>query len=163
MDKNYKLPKFGIGPLYGLIVFGMTFAAVMLRGNEHFIGARMNSTAGAIWAIIGLGLIYLGCYLWVKAVLVEKLDDALKAGELRTTGVFSMVRNPIYSAIMLVCSGLLCVVGNLWFMLLPFFYWLLMTVMVKLTEEKTLRKMFGSQYEEYCKRVNRCIPYPTSR
>lgn len=34
-----------------------------------------------------------------------------------------------------------------------------MTVLMKHTEEKWLKNLYGKEYEEYCKRVNRCIPW----
>ena len=32
------------------------------------------------------------------------------------------------------------------------------TVRVNEQEEKWLRELYGQEYEDYCKRVNRCIP-----
>jgi len=49
--------------------------------------------------------------------------------------------------------------GNLWFFILPFLYWGFMTVLMKHTEEKWLRDLYGAQYDEYCSRVNRCWPW----
>jgi protein-S-isoprenylcysteine O-methyltransferase Ste14 len=34
-----------------------------------------------------------------------------------------------------------------------------MTVVLKNTEEKWLLDLYGKEYEEYKKRVNRCIPF----
>ena len=44
-------------------------------------------------------------------------------------------------------------------MILPFVFWGFMTVLMKHTEEKWLRRTFGQPYDEYCKKVNRCIPW----
>ena len=35
------------------------------------------------------------------------------------------------------------------------------TVTLKLTEEKWLRNLYGQDYADYMKRVNRCIPWPS--
>lgn len=35
-----------------------------------------------------------------------------------------------------------------------------MTVLMKNTEEKWLYALYGQEYLDYCKRVNRCIPWP---
>ena len=47
------------------------------------------------------------------------------------------------------------------FMVLPFIVinWIILTVVLKNTEEKWLTGLYGSEYEEYKKRVNRCIPW----
>ena len=37
--------------------------------------------------------------------------------------------------------------------------WLIMTIALKNTEEKWLLDLYGNEYEEYKKRVNRCIPW----
>lgn len=71
---------------------------------------------------------------WIKAVIRQKIGDEIKKGKLVTTGIYSIVRNPIYSAFLL-------------------------TFLVKQTEEKWLLEKFGDRYVEYCKRVNRIIPW----
>ena len=38
-------------------------------------------------------------------------------------------------------------------------FWALLTVMMQTVEEKWLLDEFGDEYKEYCKRVNRCIPW----
>lgn len=35
----------------------------------------------------------------------------------------------------------------------------IMTVVLKVTEEKWLHELYGQEYKEYCKCVNRCIPF----
>lgn len=76
-----------------------------------------------------------------------------------TAGVYSLVRNPIYSAFLFFCTGALFISGNIFFYPLFFFYWLFMVVLMKCTEEKWLKNLYGREYEEYCRRVNRCIPW----
>ena len=41
-----------------------------------------------------------------------------------------------------------------------FFYWIFMTVLMKCTEEKWLKNLYG---REYCRRVKRCIPWREKR
>ena len=48
---------------------------------------------------------------------------------------------------------------DLFFLILPFAYWLFLTILLKNTEEKWLRELYGKEYEEYCRRVNRCWPW----
>lgn len=70
-----------------------------------------------------------------------------------------MCRNPIYTAFMFFCTGALFISGNIFFLPLFFFYWILMTVLMKNTEEKWLLELYGIEYANYCKKVNRCIPW----
>lgn len=78
---------------------------------------------------------------------------------LSVTGVYSIVRNPCYSGIMLMCMGMLFMAHNLCLLSLPFVYWLAMTILMKCSEEKWLLDLYGQEYALYCKRVNRCIPW----
>ena len=39
------------------------------------------------------------------------------------------------------------------------FTWALMAIMLKPTEEKWLRNLYGTEYDAYCKRVNRTWPW----
>ncbi len=77
---------------------------------------------------------------------------------LAPSGVYALVRNPIYSAFLSVCTGTLMIYGNLWLLILPVLYWLFLTVLMKCTEEKWVKNLYGAEYDEYCRRVNRCIP-----
>ena len=40
-----------------------------------------------------------------------------------------------------------------------FIFWALMAIMLKPTEEKWLRNLYGTEYDAYCKRVNRTWPW----
>ena len=44
-------------------------------------------------------------------------------------------------------------------MLLPFVFWWLMGFMMRHTEEKWLRRLYGAEYDAYCRRVNRTWPW----
>lgn len=109
--------------------------------------------------IIGILFILFGIYLWVNAVIVCKLDDNIRSNKLVTTGVYAYVRNPIYSAVLLVCTGAIIIANNLYLLVLPVIYWAFLTVLMKNTEEKWLLNMYGDEYINYCKKVNRCIPF----
>ena len=97
--------------------------------------------------------------LYLKAVFFDKIDTYVKKNQLIITGVYAYVRNPIYSAFMFVCTGILCIYANLILLFLPFVYWAFMTMLMKYTEEKWLYDLYGEEYIHYCRRVNRCIPW----
>ncbi|MBQ8996005.1 MAG: isoprenylcysteine carboxylmethyltransferase family protein, partial [Oscillospiraceae bacterium] len=74
-------------------------------------------------------------------------------------GAYAWVRNPIYSAFMILCTGVILILGNLYFLILPLIFWIFMTILMKHTEEVWLKDLYGKEYEDYCKRVNRCWPW----
>ena len=97
--------------------------------------------------------------LWFYAVIVQKIDEAIKEGILVTSGVYSIVRNPIYSAFIIVFTGILIMANNIFLLILPIIFWGVLTSLLKQTEEKWLMEKFGGEYVEYCKDVNRVIPW----
>ena len=158
MGKKTALPMFGVGPLYVAVVIGLTAAAFLCRNLPLFASGRADRLRIPMGIAGGL-LFICGIVLWMQAVLIAKIDDGIRDGELVTHGVYAWVRNPIYAAFMIACTGVILLIGNLFFLILPFVFWGFMTVLMKHTEEKWLRRTFGQPYDEYCKKVNRCIPW----
>ncbi|MBQ3937315.1 MAG: hypothetical protein II722_09680 [Ruminococcus sp.] len=48
---------------------------------------------------------------------------------------------------------------NPFLLVIPALFWSEMTIVLKRTEEKWLTELYGQQYTDYCKKVNRCIPW----
>ncbi len=157
-DKKQHLPMMGVGPIYGAVIIAVTVIAVIAGNSTVFEAGRVNFLKMPL-LIIGILLIILGVYLWAGALFQSKIDSHIEENRLATTGVYALVRNPIYSAFMFFCTGALMIAGNIFFLPLFFFYWIFMTVLMKCTEEKWLKNLYGREYEEYCRRVNRCIPW----
>ena len=109
--------------------------------------------------IVGIICILYGFLLWYAANFKTKVDKYIENNKLATKGVYSIVRNPIYSAFLILCFGLICIESNLILFSIPIICWLYMTIMLKNTEEKWLYKLYGNEYKIYCKKVNRCIPF----
>ena len=158
MKKQDHLPVYGVGPIYVYVIAVLTLAAVLLRNTAVFSSGKLYAIH-TLLMILGIIMILAGIALWIYAVPISKIDDGIKENRLVTTGAYALVRNPIYSAAMIVCTGVILIVSNAWFFVLPFIYWLFMTVLMKATEEKWLRDLYGKQYDDYCKRVNRCWPW----
>lgn len=109
--------------------------------------------------LIGIVLILVGIILWIKSVIFQKISEEIKSGHLVTCGIYSIVRNPIYSAFTFIFTGILLIASNLYLLIIPFIFWLYLTILLKFTEEKWLKEKFGEEYILYCKRVNRVIPW----
>jgi protein-S-isoprenylcysteine O-methyltransferase Ste14 len=69
-----------------------------------------------------------------------------------TTGVFSIVRHPMYMSLMLMYLGLAIAWGVVW-MLVPSLLFSALTVMTAIKEEEFLLQSLGHQYEQYMKEV----------
>ncbi len=164
MNKNKNhLPLYGVEPVYVAVIITVTMAGILLSQFKIIVYLSF-SMIKMVLLMIGALLIAAGAALWVLAVFRAKIDDGITNNRLVTDGVYALVRNPIYSSFLSVCTGALMIYGNLWLLILPVLYWLFLTVLMKCTEEKWLKNLYGVEYEEYCRRVNRCIPwFPKNR
>ena len=149
---------YGVGPIYGGVIIAVTVAAV-IAGHCDSFEAGVIDTLKIPFVVVGILIIALGIALWLGAIFRSKIDSGITENRLVTSGVYAMCRNPIYTAFMFFCTGALFISGNIFFLPLFFFYWILMTVLMKNTEEKWLLELYGIEYANYCKRVNRCIPW----
>ena len=157
MEKGH-LPILGVGPLYVVTIILMTIISITLSATG-IIPVITFANFQWIFILIGILCFIIGITLWLKAVIIDRLDTHIIKNELVTTGVYAYVRNPVYSAFMFVCTGVLLIYGNLVLLVLPIIYWGFMTVLMKLTEEKWLEDLYGKEYIQYRQRVNRCIPW----
>lgn len=154
------LPVMGVGPVCIAIMIAFTAAGIALVKFDMLAGGNVNGTPAAIlFVIAGILCITGGIVLWCAAVFGARIDIKIKSNRLATDGVYALVRNPIYSAFLFICTGALLFCRNLYILILPPLFWLYLTVFMKLTEEKWLTERFGDEYGAYCKRVNRFIPW----
>lgn len=156
-EKKTHLPVYGVGPVYGVCVIVSAAAGIVLSCMGFFDTGKIPALRIPL-AALGVLIAALGFFVWFKAAI--RIERYIISNELCTDGIYAVVRNPCYSGVTLVCTGALCGAGNLWLLLLPPVYWAAMTVLMKNTEEKWLYALYGQEYLDYCKRVNRCIPWP---
>ena len=157
-EESEHLPVYGPGPAYVTIVVGLTIAGIALTAFGILPDAEIGSVSLLLKAL-GVILAAGGIALWIAAVKGAGIDDGIKENRLITTGAYAIVRNPIYSAFTLACAGAILICGNLWLLVLLPAFWAFLTVLMKATEEKWLLALYGEEYADYCRRVNRCIPW----
>jgi len=118
-------------------------------------------TGSWAWAFrsVGVLLILLGLAVWVTGALRSDMDENIAENRLKTDGIYAWVRNPMYSGWWMLITGISFLWHNLWMIPVCLFNWLLMTLVLKRTEEKWLLGLYGQEYTDYMKRVNRCIPW----
>ena len=157
MKKNH-LPLLGVG---SVIIAGQVLITVIgvIASYRGYFDAGKTGLLNTPLKIVGVGLMVFGFFLNYSAKHKSKLFEMVAENKLITTGVYSMVRNPVYSAVLLACTGTICISNNLILFFIPVICWIYMTIFLKLTEEKWLTDLYGQEYTEYCKKVNRCIPW----
>ena len=156
--KEFKMPTFGVGPIYVITCLILTIAGICLHIKGYLSAGELRA-GRIIFVTAGILLILLGIYLWIQAVIVQRIDKKIKENKLLTTGVYGIVRNPIYSAFIFIFTGALLLTANYILLILPFVFWVFLTILMQNTEEKWLRNEFGKEYEEYARKVNRVIPW----
>lgn len=159
MRKQQKhLPRYGVGPYYVIGIALLTVLGLVLSRTE-LLQSGSASQYRICFIIAGILLAVFGTLIWCAAIFGKKIGDDIRSNTLATTGIYANVRNPIYSGIAIVLTGILLFAQNFWLLLLPPIFWASMSILMICTEEKWLTALYGDEYKAYCKKVNRCIPW----
>lgn len=111
---------------------------------------------GFLVALAGQGLRFLTIgYDYIKR---GGLDRNIYADRLVTRGVFGHCRNPLYVGNFLIFLGMTLMVNSPLVYLAGIPVCLFAYAAIILAEEDYLRRQFGAEYEDYCRRVNRLWP-----
>lgn len=161
--KNYvkegqKLPLFGIGPylitgialveLIGIIMFGYVLKIGSLDGVWVWI-----------FRILGIVLVISGIIVWYIGAVRSNMDKSITENRLQTEGIYKVVRNPMYSGWWILISGVCLMWHNYMLISVILLNWGIITIVLINTEEKWLLNLYGQEYLDYKRRVNRCIPW----
>ena len=152
------LPLFGVGPVIVYGQFFITGMAIVLSYIFDWSFARIDILNLPL-KVIGVLLIIFGFYMDLSAKMKSKLFEKVADNILITDGIYEKERNQEYGGRFLVCVGVILIVNNLLLLVAPLVCWIYMTLFLIFTEEKWLVDMYGEEYKEYCKKVNRCIPW----
>lgn len=161
--KNYskegqKLPMFGIGPY---LIYGIAFlkAVVIVLTSYVFKVGILENIWVWIFRIAGGIAIILGIVIWFIGAMRSGMDKNITDNKLKTDGIYSWVRNPMYTGCWFIMIGISFMWHNYWMLPMILIDWVIFTIVLKNTEEKWLLDVYGKDYEDYKKRVNRCIPW----
>ena len=140
----------------GYVYFHFSFVMVLF-----YIFLFKDNKPSIVWYIPGVILIIFGEFmrLWSASYIGTcGRKSSLDVKDLRTTGPYSFVRNPIYLGNFIWALGF-AFLSKLFFLIPYFFGWLiLLYIFIIPHEEKYLLDNFGDEYRDYCKRKPRIIP-----
>lgn len=160
MEKEKKhLPVFGIGPILCFPMVILSAIAIILSANGAIPFVITNKPCKIVFGVMGILLIIEGLICFFGADFGGGLVKSIKSNQLKTNGSYAFVRNPCYAVYLLGSAGALMIAHNPILLILPMLFWLEMTIVLKNTEEKWLEELYGQEYIDYCKKVNRCIPW----
>ena len=151
------LPVYGVGPVFGAIAFVATVLGVVF-GQSKALKHGISDFFRIPYLCVGVLLIIGAVFMWSKAYVDVNISDYIRKGNLATTGIYSLTRNPIYAAILFISTGVIFISGNVFMYAIPIFLWGILTVLLQNTEEVLLEQRFGKEYLNYKARVNRILP-----
>ena len=160
-EASKHLSVLGVGPIYVSVILITTLILVLLDFKHVIVSIEFFNSL--VPKVIGSLFIIIGIILWLNGAIFSKITSKIKSNALVTNGIFAYVRNPIYSAFMFICSGVIIYLNNIILLAVPVIYWMFLTVLLIKTEEIWLRELYKEDYDKYCREVNRCIPFYKKR
>jgi len=150
--------------IVGIVLQGLAYAAVWMLERPRFTPfVPLPGGLGLLPPILAAVLALVS--LWLARAAIQTLGRewslearVVEGHRLATAGPYRMVRHPIYTAMlgMLVAQGL---VVSHWIGLLAGIAIFTLGTWIRVrSEEKLLRGQFGSEYEEYARRVPAVVP-----
>ena len=104
------------------------------------------------------GQIIRGATIGLAYIKRGGLKKKVHAVNLVTEGIFNHCRNPLYVGNILMLVGIGILSNSLIFvgLVIPLFLFIFQSIVM--AEENFLQEKFGTEFDSYCKRVNRWIP-----
>ena len=142
------------------ILLVLTGAVMWLVAHSPFAFSYLIPYSSATAVV----LVVLGVLTDVLSILqfrsAETTVNPLKpeaATALVRTGIFKRSRNPMYVGLLLILTGWMVWLGSLSNVLVLLVFFLLITELQIKPEEVALRRLFGHEYDDYCRQVRRWV------
>lgn len=142
------------------MVAGLLAPLIDLAGWLPRIG--LLDQPAVAWCAFGVALAGGGLVLWAQLSMGDSWRIGVDAGEstpLVTDGLFAVVRNPIFSGMMVVFAGLALMVPNVMAFVALAALVLSIEAQVRLVEEPYLLRSHGAAYRGYAAATGRFVPY----
>ncbi|OFT81428.1 Phospholipid methyltransferase [Granulicatella adiacens] len=152
--KHQKIPTYGAAPYLFITMLVLNLTGLLL--SQSVLQSRLlKGGFKDLFYLIGFLLMVVAARLsGVKSFI----STSIQTSELKTTGIYARTRNPIYFSWWLSGIGITLTLHNMWLLILIPIQWVLLTVVIRITDEKWLYELHGEAYKDYCARVNRWIP-----
>lgn len=165
-SSGFIMPRRGAPPaeLLAAILFMLGLVLIVVAPIADLAGlTRLTVFAGSVAAGAGVALAVSGILL----TFVAQLDmgdswrigvDASERTELVTDGIFGLIRNPIFSAMVLATMGLVLLVPNVLSVAALLALIVGLELQVRVVEEPYLSEVHGDEYRRYLGTAGRFVP-----
>ena len=153
----------------GYVLGGLMFV-LLIPALMWWVSGMPNLCSTPVWRLViavVLAVLGLSLSIWSIVYMRHKGDGnpidafghevAPRTNHLMTEGPYHLSRNPMLTGSFVYFAGV-CVLLWRWPALLVFVAFIAIMMLQVLSEEKRLRRDFGEEYEEYCRRTGRFWP-----
>lgn len=145
----------GAGPRWGL-TSAVYFIGAMGAHVLWYPRSEIRHVPHVALAVAGGALVVVGIAIYFGAVMA--LRKGFKEGRLVTSGLYSLVRHPLYASHMLFVVPGIALLLRSWLLLpMPLYMYVAFRILIP-AEDRTLRERFGQEFERYRKRTNAIFP-----
>ncbi len=143
------------------LVTGLAAPVAAVAGLENLTAFRSEAlhAVGVVVAVAGVALTFAAQQAMGLSWRIGV--DPKERTELVTDGVFAIVRNPIFTAMLIAASGLAMMVPNAVSLAALLSFIVSLELQVRLVEEPYLATVHGDTYDQYRQRVGRFFPHLT--
>jgi protein-S-isoprenylcysteine O-methyltransferase Ste14 len=145
---------------------------VIVAGLLVFIVEQLNGNCSEVAICFSFKFWYEGCFLigligfFIRCHVVGYAPDRTSgrntkcqvADELNTSGMYSLVRHPLYLANFLMWLSAALLTTNLWFTIAFIFFYIIYYERIMFAEEAFLREKFKKEYLNWAEKIPAVIP-----
>jgi protein-S-isoprenylcysteine O-methyltransferase Ste14 len=159
-----------MSPVFRTLIFTVLFPGFWTVALPYGLlprGTRpdVHSAGASGWLLVLAGLaLYFACAFWGFALRGKGTPLPLDPPKnLVADGPYRLVRNPMYGSVLFVMLGEAAVFHSIALAEWAAGFFVGGNVFVLLYEEPALKRKFGEEYKEYCRRVPRWLPHLGSK
>ncbi len=145
----------------GVVILPALLLALWFPGfpGDHLQASAFDNL-GKLGVLVSLAGIALRCVTvgWVPADTSVRSTRELRAAALNTTGMYSMVRHPLYVANFLMVSGGVVATGSAWFFAVFVLAYAIYVIRVAIAEEQFISDLYRDSWRAWAARTPAFVP-----
>ena len=146
-DNHQKLPTYGAARYLYISMLVLNLTGLLLSQSVLQSGLLTGGFRDLFYLVGFLLMIIAARIQWLCGVK-SFISISIQTMEFKTTGISWWLSS----------IGITLTMHNVWLLILIPIQWVIITVVIRNTEEKWLYEIYGEAYKDYCARVNRWIP-----